>query len=241
MMPQLAIPSDAVQDHVQIHLLNEGHTALLMHFERFFTFLDHEGVEPTNNSAERALRSAPTTHVSQQSGLVPRPWPFKEFLGGMMDGTRNGQGRRHKTAYDGNLEMFLGGSSSTDRVFKDAPMQNLEPAVYRQRLIIEAHYSTFLDENSIRKYLNELSIILKMRVFAGPFSWPPDDRSHPEVPLNELNGFVAWTESGCHVYAWRFCRFFTADIYSCKQFAAETVVDFTRAFLRSNDLVYLQL
>jgi transposase len=33
-------------------------TALLMHFERFFTFLDHEGVEPTNNSAERALRCA---------------------------------------------------------------------------------------------------------------------------------------------------------------------------------------
>jgi transposase len=33
-------------------------TALLAHFERFFTFLDKEGVEPTNNSAERALRCA---------------------------------------------------------------------------------------------------------------------------------------------------------------------------------------
>jgi hypothetical protein len=33
-------------------------TALLVHFERFFTFLDKEGVEPTNNSAERALRCA---------------------------------------------------------------------------------------------------------------------------------------------------------------------------------------
>jgi hypothetical protein len=33
-------------------------TALLTHFERFFTFLDQEGVEPTNNSAERALRCA---------------------------------------------------------------------------------------------------------------------------------------------------------------------------------------
>ena len=31
-------------------------TALLMHFERFFTFLREEGVEPTNNSVERALR-----------------------------------------------------------------------------------------------------------------------------------------------------------------------------------------
>ena len=32
--------------------------ALLKHFEKFFAFLRHEGVEPTNNSAERALRCA---------------------------------------------------------------------------------------------------------------------------------------------------------------------------------------
>jgi hypothetical protein len=30
--------------------------ALLQHFERFFAFLRHEGVEPTNSVAERALR-----------------------------------------------------------------------------------------------------------------------------------------------------------------------------------------
>jgi hypothetical protein len=32
--------------------------ALLRHFEKFFAFLRNEGVEPTNNSAERALRCA---------------------------------------------------------------------------------------------------------------------------------------------------------------------------------------
>jgi transposase len=32
--------------------------ALLQHFERFFAFLHHEGVAPTNNVAERALRCA---------------------------------------------------------------------------------------------------------------------------------------------------------------------------------------
>jgi transposase len=32
--------------------------ALLQYFERFFAFLRHEGVEPTNNIAERALRCA---------------------------------------------------------------------------------------------------------------------------------------------------------------------------------------
>jgi transposase len=33
-------------------------TALFVHFNRFFTFLEEEGVEPTNNVAERILRTA---------------------------------------------------------------------------------------------------------------------------------------------------------------------------------------
>jgi transposase len=33
-------------------------TALFTHFQRLFTFLEHEGVEPTNNAAERILRTA---------------------------------------------------------------------------------------------------------------------------------------------------------------------------------------
>ena len=33
-------------------------TALFAHHEKFFAFIDHEGVEPTNNRAERALRTA---------------------------------------------------------------------------------------------------------------------------------------------------------------------------------------
>jgi transposase len=33
-------------------------TALFIHFERLFTFLEYEGVEPTNNVAERTLRTA---------------------------------------------------------------------------------------------------------------------------------------------------------------------------------------
>jgi hypothetical protein len=32
-------------------------TALLIHFERLFTFLEQEGVEPTNNAVERTLHS----------------------------------------------------------------------------------------------------------------------------------------------------------------------------------------
>ncbi|UCG95668.1 MAG: S-adenosylmethionine decarboxylase [archaeon] len=117
-------------------------------------------------------------------------------------------------------------------------MEDLEPRVYRQRLIIEGHYTIEADGETIRKYLAELSEVLKMRIFAGPFSWPPDKWTRPEVELHELNGFVAWTESGCQIYAWRFCNFFTADIYSCKKFDAKKVVEFTKNFFKTKDMVF---
>ena len=120
-------------------------------------------------------------------------------------------------------------------------VKNLEPRVFRQRLIIEGHYEIDADGEVIRKYLVELSRVLQMRIFSGPYSWPPDKWDKPEVELHELNGFVAWTESGCHVYAWRFCKFFTSDIYSCKKFDAAEVVKFTKDFFKSPDFVHMDL
>lgn len=94
-----------------------------------------------------------------------------------------------------------------------------------------------MDGEVIREYLASLSKLIAMRIFAGPYAWPPDLWTNPEVPLYELNGFVAWTESGAHVYAWRSCNFFTVDIYSCKPFNETTVQQFTKSFFSSNDLL----
>lgn len=65
--PQLLLRSLPIQKRIfalaQQHL-DSSHrevrnlaTALFVHNERLFTFLEHEGVEPTNNGAERALRT----------------------------------------------------------------------------------------------------------------------------------------------------------------------------------------
>jgi hypothetical protein len=119
-------------------------------------------------------------------------------------------------------------------------MMDIEPSVYRQRLVLEGHYGREnIEGETIRGYLQQLSALISMRVFAGPYAWPPDQWDHSDVELYELNGFVAWTESGCHVYAWRSCRFFTVDIYSCKRFDTRSVIDFTRNYFESNDLVQI--
>ena len=120
-------------------------------------------------------------------------------------------------------------------------MENIEPRVYRQRLVIEGHFTAKLTSDGIKEYLTTLSQLLEMTVFAGPYCWPPDDRSHMEVSLVDLNGFIAWKESGCHVYAFSETSFFTADIYSCKPYDVKKVVDYTRAFIGSKDLLFKEV
>jgi len=116
-------------------------------------------------------------------------------------------------------------------------MKNLEPSIYRQRLILEGHYTIDADGEKIREYLTQLSKVLEMRIFSGPYAWPPDKWDNPKISLHELNGFVAWTKSGCHVYAWRKVKFFTSDIYSCKVFDNKQVIKFTKEFFKSKDMV----
>lgn len=120
-------------------------------------------------------------------------------------------------------------------------MVDLEPKIFRQRLIIEGHFNIEADGQTIKNYLNELSNVCKMRIFSGPYSWPPDKWDNPNIPLYELNGFVAWTESGSHVYAWRHCKFFTVDIYSCKPFDVDKVLNFTKNFWKSSDIVHKKI
>jgi len=120
-------------------------------------------------------------------------------------------------------------------------MKNLEPKIYRQRLVIEGHYQRKMDEEVLREYLKKLSDICGMKIFAGPYSWPPDPLDNPKVTLTELNGFVAWTKSGCHAYVFRFCKFFTVDIYSCATFNTKVVVAFTKKFFTSKDIVHKKI
>lgn len=118
-------------------------------------------------------------------------------------------------------------------------MRDLEPNIFRQRLIIEGHYSVDkLDGEDIRRYLLDLSKLVDMTIFSGPYSWPPDKWDNPDVKLHELNGFAAWTDSGVHIYAWRWCKFFSIDIYTCKEFDVKAAVKFSKDFFKANEMVY---
>ena len=105
--------------------------------------------------------------------------------------------------------------------------------IYRQRLIIEG-YSNFLTVQNIDKLLVQLSKKLKMTILG-----------HVETRYNEeVKGWAAWchwTTSGCHLYTWDKDRFFSVDIYTCKEFDIDTAIEVVKEIINPVELEYKQI
>jgi len=114
-------------------------------------------------------------------------------------------------------------------------LKNLLPQVFRKRLIIEGFYNVDINEDFIKKFLNELCVFLKMNVIIEPLTFSPEKKS--EVHKG-LGGFMAWVESGVTLYTWSVYKFFTIDIYSCKNFNVEETVEFVKKYFKTSQIVY---
>ena len=112
-------------------------------------------------------------------------------------------------------------------------MKDLAPDIIRQRLLIEGHYNTTLDETAVRSYLLELAETLDLRTYGQPIVHAPSGEGKLE---NEgFDAFVPLIDSGISLYVWTSSRFFAVVLFTCKAFDADTAVQFTERFFRSNN------
>ena len=106
-------------------------------------------------------------------------------------------------------------------------MRDLAPAIHRQRLVIEGIPSTTITSDRIVDYLSRLSTVLGMQTLMQPLA-------HLS-PKFGWAGWIHWETSGAHLYAWdEPMLFFSVDIYTCKAFADEDAVAFTREFFAAD-------
>lgn len=115
-------------------------------------------------------------------------------------------------------------------------MKNLLPQITRKRLIIEGFYEVKITQEFIKKFLKDLSDLLGMNIIVEPIIFSPN-KIHSSIHTG-LAGFMAWVESGVSFYTWSNYKFFTLDIYTCKDFEVEKAVEFIKKALNSPKLVY---
>ncbi len=115
-------------------------------------------------------------------------------------------------------------------------MKDLEPSIYRQRLIIEGRYSIKISDYVIKQFLEDFAEEIGMTLLTSPFIFSPNKINHPLH--HGIAGFVGWVESGCTIYTWDKLNFFTVDVYTCKKFSIKKAVAFTEKFFKTTAIEF---
>jgi len=102
--------------------------------------------------------------------------------------------------------------------------------IVRQRLVVEGLSTQPITDNDVRLYLSALSNVCEMTQLSDPVT-------HRSTRYGWA-GWIHWEESGAHFYAWEQpVLFFSADIYTCKAFDAQRVLEFTSNFFDAAEIV----
>ena len=111
---------------------------------------------------------------------------------------------------------------------------DLAPMIFRRRLVIEGTSPAPIVEEQISRYLRILSDVCGMRLLVEPVT-------HRSKTYGWA-GWVHWESSGAHFYAWDSPKlFFSADIYTCKEFDLKSACKFTQIFFEAPELVAMVL
>jgi len=105
---------------------------------------------------------------------------------------------------------------------------DLAPDICRQRMVTEGTlHNMFLPED-MTKYCREITEVLNMTSVTTPIC-------NHEAEYGWC-AYMHWKESGMHIYSWenRIPKFFSIDIYTCKEFDPMDVVRYTREFFGEN-------
>jgi len=101
-------------------------------------------------------------------------------------------------------------------------MKDLQPDIFRQRLIIEANLDHNPGPTEIYEFLKDLSVELDMILIRDP------------IIEHHLDwgwcGWGNWVTSGVMFYTYEKQKFITIDIYTCKSFTPFKCIDFVTTF-----------
>lgn len=109
-------------------------------------------------------------------------------------------------------------------------MKNLAPNIVRQRLLIEGFYKIKVDKGVIRKYFEQLTKALGLRIYRKPIIFSPSGTGRKEN--QGYDAFAPLIDSGIALYVWTNAKFLSAVMYTCKKFDEERAIKMTKKFFK---------
>ena len=113
-------------------------------------------------------------------------------------------------------------------------MRDLAPDITRQRLIMEGYYSIDVDEAVIKKYFDEATKALGLKMYDQPIVFSPKGEGREEN--QGYDAFVPLIDSGISLYVWTNAKFLSIMVYSCKKFDTDKTTDVTKGFFGIKEL-----
>lgn len=107
-------------------------------------------------------------------------------------------------------------------------MNKLAPEIFRQRLLIEGFYQIKVDRETIKKYFDQVTEALNLRIYSEPIIFSPEGMGKEEN--QGFDAFVPLIDSGISLYAWSSSKFLSIVIYTCKGFDESTAIQRTKEF-----------
>lgn len=113
-------------------------------------------------------------------------------------------------------------------------MRDLAPDITRIRLLIEGYYGGKVDEDRVRDFLIGVSGHLGLRVYGDPTIHCPSGTGSMEN--QGFDAFIPLIDSGISLYVWSQQGFFSALLYTCKEFDIDEACAFTKTFFSAAEI-----
>lgn len=103
-------------------------------------------------------------------------------------------------------------------------MKQLAPHIFRKRMVIEGIHQTEITAPFLQQTMHDISELLEMRIIIGPIV---KDLAGEINPIHKgYEAIMVWAESGAQLYTWEDSKFFTLDVYTCKDFETDVLLNF---------------
>ena len=106
----------------------------------------------------------------------------------------------------------------------------IAPHVFRKRLLVEGYFSREVSAEVVREYLLALASHLGLRTYGDPIVFSPGS-GMGRADNGGFDAFVPLIDSGISLYVWSVAKFFSAIVYTCKDFDGSAAIAFTKAFM----------